>query len=168
MIPTPASIPGSTGFLGYFRELFEYDRWANDRVLDAMEGLSEVPDTAVRRMAHLVICQDLWVRRVREEEPLTDVFPRWNLEETRRQCSVISSRMQAFLDLLTEDRIHGVFDYVTTEGEKGQSLVSQILTQLSQHGCYHRGQSILEIKPFLAKPLDTDYVFFARARFPKQ
>ncbi len=161
-IDTPPA-PPATGFREYFAGVFTYDRWANTLVLDAMAGLGEhLPPKPLDRMSHLTICQQLWLSRMTDdvEKPAT-IFPTWTLDETRRQATTIFERMRRFIDELPEADFRGSFSFRTLEGEPYTLIRRDILTQLSQHGPYHRGQIAMELNPLLPEPLVTDYVYYA-------
>ena len=44
--------------------LFRYTRWANARMLDAMQAAEAVPVRAVELLSHLLRVQDVWFGRV--------------------------------------------------------------------------------------------------------
>lgn len=156
--------PPTTAYKDYFIRLFEHDRWANARVIAAMESLGDrLPQKPLDRLGHLLICQKAWAQRMRAEpNPVTELFPSWTLEEAKTHAADISALMKSFLETLPENELHQEFEYRSTEGKTFRNRRLDILTQLSQHGCYHRGQIAVELNPLLPKPLTTDYVFFCR------
>ncbi|RMH23876.1 MAG: hypothetical protein D6693_10590 [Planctomycetota bacterium] len=151
-------------FSEYFARLFEYDRWANRRVLDAMRSLgTRLPAKPLDRLSHLLVCQKMWVGRITGAgEPVTDFFPSWPLDQTEREAGEIGALMERFIAQTPEERLFAEFRYTSSEGDPYTNRIADILTQLSQHGCYHRGQIAVELNPLLAEPLATDYVFFCR------
>lgn len=162
------NVNGGDGVLsmaGYFVRLYEYDRWANGLLLDALDGLGDVvPAKAINRMSHLVACQRLWMARMGRglEMPAT-IFPEISLVETRAEAERVFAEMRDYVKSLTEGDDAGIFERFHFEDLKGQrhsALIYEILTQLSQHGCYHRGQMAVDLNPLLESPIATDWVYY--------
>ncbi len=151
-------------FTDYVDRLFEYDRWANARVLEAMESLAgDLPQKSLDRLSHLLICQRMWIRRMRADaNQITDYFPTWPLDKTRSEAAEIGNEMRLFIQSLSDADLLEEFEYRSSDGKMFHNRRLDILTQLSQHGCYHRGQIASDLNARLASPLVTDYVFFCR------
>lgn len=155
--------PATRTFRDYFGRLFEYDRWANGLVLDAMSSLGEPPRKPLDRLSHLIVCQRLWLSRMTDDvTPPEAIFPTWPLERARDEAGPIFESMRRFVDDLPEEEFHQPFSYRSSEGDDYTNLRSEILSQLATHGCYHRGQIAVELNPLLPEPLTTDLVFFTR------
>ena len=163
MTRTAAAPPATFTFRDYFARLFEHDRWANGLVLNAMGGLGErLPSKPLGRLSHLIICQQLWLSRMTDDfETPASIFPAWTLDETRDRYEVIGGGMKRLIETLPEADFHAHFDFTSMEGKPYRLLRRDILTQLAEHGAYHRGQIAVEINPLLGKPLATDYVYWA-------
>jgi len=164
MTRTAAAPPAATfTFRDYFARLFEHDRWANGLVLSAMTGLGEtLPPKPLGRLSHLIICQQLWLSRLADEfDKPASIFPTWTLAETRERYETIGGGMKQFIEMLPDADFHAHFDFTSMEGKPYRLLRRDILTQLAEHGAYHRGQIAVEINPLLDAPLATDYVFWA-------
>ncbi len=152
-------------FAQYFGRLYEYDRWANGRLLDVMEGMgSELPSKAVNRMSHLIACQRLWMARMGRglSYPAT-VFPEISLSETRGEAELVFAEMRDFVaefDQQDAAQLSARFQFKDLKGNAHSALIYEILTQLSQHGCYHRGQMAVDLNPLLDQPVVTDWVYY--------
>ncbi len=153
-----------SSYLAYFARLFEYDRWANGRALDAMRSLGDrLPARPVHRLSHLLICQEMWVGRMtRSPRPITDFFPSWTLAEAATRAASIGTLVQRFIESIDDAMLLAEFEYTSSEGGRYRNRPIDVLTQLSQHGCYHRGQIALELNPLLPAPISTDYIVFSR------
>ena len=161
----PSAAPSApVSFGDHFARLFEYDRWANRRVLETMASLGDrLPPQPVDRLAHLLICQEMWIRRITGAgEPITDFFPSWPLAQTTSRAAEIFALMERFIADSSEADLFAEFEYTSGSGGRFRNRRADVLTQLSQHGCYHRGQIACELNPLLPEPLTTDYVFYCR------
>ncbi len=153
-----------SSFRDYFTRLFEYDLWANGRVLDAMRSLGDrLPAKPVDRLSHVLICQEMWVGRMTgTPNPITDFFPSWTLDEAEARAASIGVLMRRLIESLDDATLVAEFEYTSSEGGRYRNRPIDVLTQLSQHGCYHRGQIALELNPVLPAALSTDYIVFSR------
>ncbi len=151
----------SANMTAYFSRLFEYDRWANRRVLAAMESLGDrLPQRSVDRLSHLLICQELWIARLSGKTLPAEIFPTWPLAELQRRAPAIFDSMERCIAGLTEQSLHELVDYTSMDGESLRTSFAHALTQLYGHGCYHRGQIACELNPLLDEPLTTDYIYY--------
>jgi len=151
-------------FGDYFARLFEYDRWANRCVLETMASLGDrLPQKPVDRLSHLLICQEMWIRRITGAgEPITDFFPSWPLAKTTSRAAEIFALMERFIADSSETDLFSEFEYTSGGGGRFRNRRADVLTQLSQHGCYHRGQIACDLNPLLPEPLTTDYIYYCR------
>ena len=93
------------------------------------------------------------------DEPET-IFPKWSLDETKRNAEPIFAGMRRFIEELPEEDYHRSFAFTNMEGHAYTLLRRDIFTQLGQHGAYHRGQIAMELNPLLDKCVTTDYVYY--------
>ena len=149
----------------YFVRLFEYDHWANQFVMESMATIENLPTKPLDRMSHLVICQQLWLSRMTDDfERPSDIFPHWSLQEVNSNSDAIFERMGRLVAELTDELLGQPFEYQAMDGNRFESLRSEILTQLALHGSYHRGQIAVELNPLLDKPLTTDFIYQTQRR----
>lgn len=160
---TEASTQAPMTFKDHYTTLFDYDRWANRRVLDAMESLGgRLPQRPVDRLSHLLICQELWIARLSGQPTPGDIFPTWPLTELRSRAGDIFDSMKRFIDEFSDQDLHKPVAYTSMKGESLRGSPADALTQLYGHGCYHRGQIACELNGLLGRSLGTDFVIFTR------
>ena len=150
-----------------FARLFEYDGWANRRVLEILSGLSNPPQKSVDRMAHVVRAGELWLSRLGAGEWPKDraVFPKGaSLASVRAEAELLSARWAQYCRTLHDSALDEVIAYASTEGSPFTTRAEDILLHVSHHGAYHRGQVPLDVKAagFEVPPFATDFVFFVR------
>ncbi len=136
---------------GYFKDLYEYDRWANRRILDAAEALSveqfNQPQVhswgSVRGLLfHMISAQWIWLSRWRGESP--KAFPSnenaQTLKSLREHWSQVEADIQAYVEALTPDGIDREVTYTTTKGKTYTLKMWQMLTHVVNHDTHHRGE----------------------------
>jgi uncharacterized damage-inducible protein DinB len=158
-------------------ELFDYNDWANARLLEACGSLSRQQwsqdlggsyPTLLSVVAHVVGGEWIWLQRWTGESPrsapgwFTDPAPS-NLEAALRH---VEQERRRFLDTLTEEDLARVVSYTLLDGSKGALALSSLLRHLVNHSTYHRGQIASMLRRLNVDPPATDLLIFAQQRQP--
>lgn len=132
-------------------ELFEYDRWATDRVLDAAERAGEAfwsergPSVGSARelLTHLGDAQVNWLRRMRGEPVERLPFDRFaTAAEVRAHCQRANAALRDFVAGLQPRELEREVRYVShADGRQHLNTQRQILLQLFSHGVHHRAEA---------------------------
>ena len=155
------------------RTLYEYDRWANARVLDAVAKLSKDQFTkdmgssmrSIRdTLVHVLSGERVWLARWNGSSPRTMMDPKSlpTVEALRAAWVELEREFVAFLGPLTDDRLRGVLAYKTTEGKPYAQPLWQQMAHLANHSTYHRGQVTTMLRQLGAAPIGTDLITFFR------
>jgi uncharacterized damage-inducible protein DinB len=158
--------------------LYEYDRWANNRVMQAVSALSEEQFTrdlggsfrSVRdTLLHIVggewgwltywkepspsaaFAKDLWERHNALFRP--QAFP--NAAAVQRNWAEVEKEQAEFLNGVTNESLRRMIPFRTT-----QASLAQLMQHLANHSTYHRGQVALMMRQLGAKPVATDFHVF--------
>jgi uncharacterized damage-inducible protein DinB len=138
----------------YFAMLALYNRWANERLYEAVAGIGDADYRADRgaffgslrgTLNHLVVADRIWMRRFTRDGPVhaklneiaCDDLP--SLSAARRDED---ERIISWVDTLTDSDIAGAFTYssLTNPVEVTQPLGSA-LGHFFNHQTHHRGQA---------------------------
>ncbi len=154
------------------RPLFAYDRWANERSLDACAALAPEQFTrdlgssfrSIRdTLGHISGAQWIWLERLHGRSPASlpapDACP--DLSAVRANWSQVQGELLAFVNGASLADLERVLEYRNPRGEY-RTPVWQILQQLVNHGTYHRGQITTMLRQLGAKPVTTDLIAFYR------
>ena len=158
--------------------LYEYDRWANNRVLQAVStlnaeqftrdlggGFRSVRDTVVhiiggewgwltywKEPSHsAAFLADLWDRHDGLFHP--DAFP--NVTTVQLKWAEVEKEQTEFVDSVTEEALARMLPFRTT-----QLSLAHLMQHLVNHSTYHRGQVALMMQQLDAEPLATDFHVF--------
>jgi len=137
--------------------LFDYSAWANRRILNAAEGLSQEQFTAPvglnygslrGTLVHILSAETTWRKRCQEgispSSPLVeDAFP--TLAALREHWSESEQAMRGFLTSLTDDDLQRTIHYRTTKGVQGQNPLWQLLLHVVNHGTQHRAEAAITL-----------------------
>jgi uncharacterized damage-inducible protein DinB len=158
------------------RTLIDYNYWARDRVLDAVQPLT--PEQFTRDMgnsfrsvrdtlAHIYAAEWIWYSRWVGESPTAlppaDGFP--DLASLRGEWRDLEGKIRAFFDGLDERGIERVVEYKSPTFGPGASVLWQMLQHVVNHGSYHRGQVTTLLRQLGATPpKSTDLIGYYRER----
>lgn len=151
--------------------LFEYNRWANAAVLNAVAPLSAEEFTteiassyrSIRdTLTHILSAEWAWLTRCLGTSPKQmldpEEFP--DLLSVRKKWAEVDRDMEEFIDDLSEDLLEKVIAYTNFQGQRWKYPLSQILQHVVNHSSYHRGQVITLLRALGAKPVMTDYLVY--------
>jgi uncharacterized damage-inducible protein DinB len=158
--------------------LYEYDRWANNRVLQAASALSAEQFTrnlggsfrSVRdTLVHIVGGEWGWLtywkepshsavfltdlKRRREALFNPDTFP--NLVAVQLKWREVEKEQTEFVNCLTSESLEAMLPFRAT-----QMRLAQLMQHLANHSTYHRGQVALMMRQLGAEPAATDFHVF--------
>jgi uncharacterized damage-inducible protein DinB len=161
--------------IGEIHELFEFNRWANQRMLDAVAALSveqftrdlkssfpSVRDTLV----HLVGADWIWLSRWLGTSPasMPGDWDMSTLEAIRARWAQIEHERTALLERLTPEALHSMLAYRTIRGDPFANPLWQLLRHVVNHSTYHRGQITTMLRQLGMPAVSTDLVLFYRER----
>lgn len=155
------------------RFLFQYNQWADRRMLDACGSLSNeqftrnlgssfssVRDTA----AHLYGAEYVWNERIHGRSPTALVsgagFP--DLASVRAKIEEMDAYFIDYVSKLTQQDLDRVIRYKGFTGEEFSNPLWQSLHQLTNHASYHRGQITTLLRQLGVKPVSTDLIGYYR------
>jgi uncharacterized damage-inducible protein DinB len=158
--------------------LYEYDRWANNRVLQAASALSDEQFTrdlggsfrSVRdTLVHIVGGEWGWLTYWKEPSPsstfATDLWTRHealfhpnafpNLATVQSKWAEVEKEQAEFVNDVTNESLQRMLPV------RGMQIsLGHLLQHLANHSTYHRGQIALMTRQLGAKPLATDFHLF--------
>jgi uncharacterized damage-inducible protein DinB len=146
---------------GRVARLIRYDIWANRETLGSLERNSP-PSKSLRWMAHILGAEQLWMARLRRQEPALPVWPDLDLEECGMQLDQLSRLWPEYLAGLSPKRLGETIPYINSKGESWTSTVEEILTHVTIHSAYHRGQIAADLRSAGSDPAYTDYIHAVR------
>ena len=155
------------------RELYAFNRWANQRMLDALAALSaeefsrdlksshpSVRDTVL----HVMASEWVWLSRWLGTSP-GGMPPEWSsftLPQIAAAWEDLYRAQQSFLEKLSDADLDRVVDYRNLKGEAYSNVLWQLLRHMVNHSSYHRGQVTTMLRQLGHTPVATDLVLYYR------
>jgi uncharacterized damage-inducible protein DinB len=170
------------GTIDEIQLLYEYDRWANGRVLQAASALSAEQFTrdlhgsfpSVRAtLVHILSGEWGWLTYWKEPSPSPafladlrkrmaaffhpDLFP--NVAAVQRKWTEVAKEHVEFVNHLTDDSLGKMLPF-----RGSQIKLAHLMHHLANHSTYHRGQVALMMRQLDAEPVATDFHVFLMER----
>lgn len=151
--------------------LYEYNRWANARILGAAAKISEAQFLAPGEFGHGGLRGTLvhtlfaeWIWRLRWQGAAPNV--RWKPQDfptiahLKTRWLEEEMKLMEFVDGLTEKRLKAEFDYISTEGRAHRRVVWEAMAHLVNHGTQHRSEAAAMLTAMGQSPGDIDLIVF--------
>ncbi len=145
-----------------FRLMFDYELWANRRVLESLRKACQRGE-GLRLLGHILAAQDVWLTRL-WGQPSTHVviWPERTLEECEADLGRMAGEIAAYLEFVSEEALETPLAYRNQSGREFRNTPLDILTHLGLHSQHHRGQIALELRRLGEEPAVTDFIAFRR------
>ncbi|MBI3404129.1 MAG: DinB family protein [Acidobacteria bacterium] len=157
------------------RLLYEYNSWANRRILDSCIVLSDqqvsrdlgssfrsVRDTLVHIMGAEWIWHERWQGRAPSKLLDATEFP--TMSSVRKRWSEVEKDLNKFVTPLKQVDLDAPREIRTLDGKIFKNPLWQMLQHLVNHGTYHRGQVTTMLRQLDATPAALDLIKFYRER----
>jgi uncharacterized damage-inducible protein DinB len=144
------------------RRLFDYNHWANREAVESLAGAASPPPAAVRRLAHVVAAEALWLARLERRPAPLAVWPDLTLSQCATWLGDVERQWTQYLADLSPERLAGRVEYANSKGESFANTVEDILTHVVIHSAYHRGQIASDARASGHQPAYTDFIHAAR------
>jgi uncharacterized damage-inducible protein DinB len=163
---------------GDIQLLYEYDRWANNRVLQAAAALTTVEFTrdlggsfrSVRdTLVHIIGGEWIWLaywkatshssafitdlKTHRDVLFNRDAFP--NLATVKSKWVEVEKEQIEFVNRVSGELLEGMLPFRET-----QVSLAHLMQHMANHSTYHRGQVALMMRQLGAEPVATDFHVF--------
>ena len=156
------------------KHIYEYNRWANESILDAVSKLTAEQFTkdlqsshrSVRdTVAHILAAEWIWLERWKGVSPkaLFDPADFPTVESVRTRLSDVETECAAFIDGLTDESLTQAVTYTNTRGEKWTYSLGQMMQHVANHSSYHRGQVTTMLRQLGVAPREVDLLVYVDA-----
>lgn len=147
----------------YFLNVFSYEHWANEYIINFIIQMQNPPEKILSIMSHIINAQILWLSRLKNTSSEVEVWQMNKKDELVEVFSRTKLDFDFYLENLLDSHFSKAIVYVNSRGEKFESNVRDILTHLTYHSAYHRGQIIILMKDHISTLPYTDYIHYVRS-----
>lgn len=145
----------------YFLKLYQYNTWANSRVLGALTQQKVTDDKILTLMSHVMAAQLLWLHRILGlPAPDVELWKKYSLERLQQLSEEGSSRWLQFIE--DHDDFNRQLRYHNYVGHSFENNIEHIMIHTVNHATYHRGQVALLMRERGYEPVNTDFITYDR------
>ena len=154
--------------------LYAYNEWASNKLLDAVNGVSDealnaTPTSSwgsiVTDFAHIAGAQVVWLHRWREGQNPASVVDEQQVEtmaEVRDLFERSHADLHGYVDSLTDGQVNAAAPYKDSAGNSNKRPLWMMLTHVVNHGTYHRGEIAAALNVMGHSPGNLDMTVFSR------
>ena len=153
--------------------LYQYNSWANARILKATAEITEEQFLAdasfsyggIRgALVHTLFAEWIWRERWEGHSPtkwlLPEEFSTFDALQKRWQAE--EEKINAFIENLSEADLDWTVHYKRTGGKSCENILWHLMVHLVNHGTQHRSEAAAMLTEFGQSPGDIDLVIFLR------
>lgn len=145
----------------FFLKWYQYNAWANRRLMRCLEQQHVNDEKILSVFGHLMAANFIGLNRIKDlSKSKYELWGKYDLIELR---VMVEEADQLWMDFIREhenfDRIMKYHNYV---GDYFENNVQQIMIHLVNHGTYHRGQVAMLLRQNSFEPVNTDFITYDR------
>lgn len=145
----------------YFAILFQYNAWANLRVLDAIERQQITHEKILTLLGHILVAQIVWLDRIMKfDPPALKLWGTYTTGELRAMCEDANRRWKDYIQ--EHESFDQILDYKNFKGDPFRNRIDRIMMHVANHGTYHRGQIAMLMRQNGLEPVGTDFITWDR------
>jgi uncharacterized damage-inducible protein DinB len=145
----------------YFLKLYQYNAWANQRVMNILVQQKVNNEQILTIMGHILAAQFLWLHRIKGL-PAPDL-KLWGSYTLGELTGLTEKAAREWLDFVeTTEDFDREMTYRNYVGDPYTNNVEMIMVHLVNHSSYHRAQIALLLRQKGLEPVNTDFITYDR------
>jgi uncharacterized damage-inducible protein DinB len=145
----------------YFLKLYQYNAWANQRVIGVLNKQNVSDEKILSLMGHVVAAQYLWLHRIKGLPPAqVKLWGEYTLPQVTAMAEEVGKLWLEFVE--SNDNFDRELTYTNYVGDPYVNNVESIMMHLVNHSSYHRAQIALLMRQKGLEPINTDFITYDR------
>lgn len=145
----------------YFLKLYQYNAWANKRVISCLTKQNIEDEKILSIMGHIVAAQFLWLHRIKGLPPAEVKL--WGDYKLPQLVTMAEDAGRLWLEFVEQtDDFNRELTYYNYVGDPYINNVEMIMIHLVNHCSYHRAQVALLLRQKGFEPINTDFITYDR------
>ena len=155
----------------WIEQLYEYNGWANARIVEAASRLTAGEFTKDLRssyrsvrdtLVHVMSAEWIWLMRWKGISPqaMLAASDFETISPLKARWAEIRQEQAEFVSAATEESLRSAVSYINTRGEPFTYALWQMMQHVVNHSTYHRGQVTTMLRQLEAEPIATDFLVF--------
>ena len=144
----------------YFLDLYDYHDQANARVMNVLYPENPtISDYAYKMFRHIIMANHVWLHRILKLPSDYEFTAELSQEQL---IDLIEKNKIELNDILDQFSLDDKIEFTNLQDEKYAMKLIDILSHVSHHHAYHRGQIARSIRESGLEPPKTDLMLFRR------
>ncbi len=145
----------------YFLKLYQYNAWANKRVIGALIRQQVSDEKILSLLGHVVAAQFLWLHRIKGlPAPDVKLWGTYSLDQLVTMAETAGKQWLEFVE--STDNFDREMTYRNYVNEPYTNNVENIMIHLVNHSSYHRAQIAMLLRQKGYEPINTDFITYDR------
>jgi uncharacterized damage-inducible protein DinB len=145
----------------YFLKLYQYNYWANARVLNCLQRQHITDEKILTLMGHVLAAQYLWLHRIKGlPAPDVKLWGNYTLEKLQHMATDVGNQWLDFVN--SQESFDRELSYTNYVGDPYSNNVEMIMMHLVNHASYHRAQVAMLLRQNGFEPINTDFITYDR------
>jgi uncharacterized damage-inducible protein DinB len=145
----------------YFLKLYQYNEWANKRVIGVLNEQRVDNEKVLTLMGHIVAAQFLWFHRINGLPPAkVKLWGEYKLDQLNEMVEKANRMWIEFVE--REEDFDRELTYSNYVGDPYVNNVESIMIHLVNHCSYHRAQIAMLLRQNGLEPINTDFITYDR------
>jgi len=147
----------------YFLQFFEFEKWANQRVVDYLEKHLE-DKRSLKVFCHLIADIEPWLELIEEGQVAsehTDEYM-WSQPECKARQKLLMQRLSHCVETAEEQSFLKEITTYGSNGDPNKITIADILGHIFSHSQHHRGQLELFMEEFTNTYTNLGYMYYLR------
>lgn len=148
--------------IAHFTDLYNYNQWANERIIEALQRAKGGNNRCLQLMTHILSAQQAWLQRINgtpRTVALWDILP---LTELVPLFAENHQHWRDFWQSFENDHFAKEISYTNSQGKAYLNNIKDIVTHAVNHATYHRAQINQLLRQNGYEPILTDYIAYRR------
>ncbi len=146
----------------HLSRLFDYNDWANRRVLAALKTSN--CEKALNYFAHVLLTEKEYYERLYGKDSTGfDFWQKLSIDECRTTANETAIFYDNLLKQFDDEGLGQIAHYYTSKGEAVNNSFREVLTHVLFHSMGHRGQVLTILRQEGFEPPVLDYIIYCRS-----
>jgi len=145
----------------YFLKLYQYNAWANQRVLNCLNQQNVHHEKILSLMGHVAVAETLWFHRIKGlQVPDLKLWGNYSLDEIEAMMTKADHQWLEFIE--ETENFDRELSYTNYTGNPYTNNVETIMIHTVNHASYHRAQVAMLLRQNNFEPINTDFITYDR------
>ncbi len=145
----------------YFLKLYQYNTWANHRVMQCLEAQRVNHEKVISLMGHIAAAEQLWLHRIKGlPKPEIKLWSSYSLEDLSAILDVADKKWLDYVQ--ATENFDRELSYTNYAGAPFTNNVESIMIHTVNHASYHRAQVAMLLRQNGWAPVNTDFITYDR------